>query len=402
MTPAPGPGGSVRVGDVEADGPGLLGGVLERGGARAATTDQKYVAAMLRVESALAAAQARMGMIPAAAAEAIAAAGAGLDVDPATLGAEAAAGGNPAIPLVARLRAALPGDVAEHLHHGATSQDVVDTASMLVASDALAAIGDDLAAAARSAADLTRTHRHTAMIGRTLLQQAMATTFGAKSAAWLGGLDSARYRLWLVRETLPVQLGGPVGTLDGFGADGPRLVEAFAAELGLVPAPAWHTNRIPVAELAADLGTGCGVVAKIAGDLVLLAQQEVGEAREDAPGRGGSSSMAHKHNPVAAISARAAARRGPALVGHLFGCMEQEHERAAGAWHAEWLPLRDLLRTTGSAAAWLADALEHLSVDPEAFARNLPETAGRPDLDAVDAAVDHALSRHAGTEETLG
>jgi 3-carboxy-cis,cis-muconate cycloisomerase len=378
---------------VDEEGTGLFAAILERGGARRATDDDAWVTALLRVEAALARAQATLGLVPAADARAIErlCADPG-SVDPGTLGAAAAAGGNPAIALVQRLRARLPADTAAHVHRGATSQDVVDTAAMLVARDAVGQVLTDLAGAAASTARLVREHRHTPTIGRTLLQPALPTTFGLKAAGWLRGLDGATARLARVRSTLPVQLGGPVGALDGFGAEGLRLVDAFAAELDLAPAAPWHTCRLPVADLAGALGSTCGVTAKVAGDVVLLAQQEVGEVREDAPGRGGSSSMSHKQNPVAAISARAAARRGPALAGHLLACMDHEHERAAGAWHAEWLPLRDLLRTTGSATAWMDDSLACLAVDSDRMAANLGSDPPPVDTAAIDLLVDAALA----------
>lgn len=382
---------------MDEEGTGLFAAILERGGTRQATGDDAWVTAMLRVEAALARAQATLGLVPAADARAIERLCADpRSVDPATLGAAAADGGNPAIALVQRLRARLPSDTAAHLHRGATSQDVVDTAAMLVARDATGRVLTDLAGAAASTARLVSGHRHTPMTGRTLMQPAVPTTFGLKAAGWLRGLDGAAARLARVRSTLPVQLGGPVGALGGFGAEGLRLVEAFAAELDLAPAAPWHTCRLPVADLAGALGAACGVTAKVAGDVVLLAQQEVAEVHEDAPGQGGSSSMDHKQNPVAAISARAAARRGPALAGHLLACMDHEHERAAGAWHAEWLPLRDLLRTTGSAAAWLDDSLACLAVDADRMAANLGSDPPPVDTAAVDLLVDNALAGRPG------
>ncbi len=384
---------------MQGDDHGLFAEIAERGPARAATDDDQWVRGMLRFESALATAQATLGLIPAAAAASIASVVADLDrdlagIDPDTLGAAAAAGGNPVIPLVERLRALLPEEAATSVHHGATSQDALDTAAMLVARDATGSVLVSLGAAADATAALARTHRRTPTIGRTLLQQAVPTTFGLKAAGWLRGLDGARARVDRVRSGLPVQLGGPVGSRAGAGAEADRLAALVAAALDLAPAPPWHTDRLPVADLAGALGAGCGAVGKVAGDVVLLAQQEVGEVREEAPGRGGSSSMAHKHNPVAAIAARASARRAPGLVAHLLSCMEQEHERAAGAWHAEWLPLRDLLRTAGSASAWLADSLDHLVVDTEAMTRNLPDPVPALDPEANDVLIDAALDDH--------
>jgi len=218
-------------------------------------------------------------------------------------------------------------------------------------------------------------------MGRTLLQQALPTTVGLKAAGWLAGLDGARLRLAEAVAALPVQYGGAAGTLAASSGSGIALRTAFAAELGLADTPvAWHTVRLPIADLAGVLGAAAGVVATIAVDIVLMAQTEVGEVSEGGA-RGGSSAMPHKANPVAAISARACARRAPGLVATLFGAMEQELERSAGAWHSEWPTLTELLTTVGSAAAWLAESLSGLRPDAERMAATVagardPELAG--------------------------
>jgi 3-carboxy-cis,cis-muconate cycloisomerase len=247
---------------------------------------------------------------------------------------------------------------------------------MLVARRALEPLLDDLDGAAEAAAGLAREHRATVMAGRTLLQQAVPITFGLKAAGWLVGLDEAAQRLDTVRRTrLAAQLGGAAGTLAALGDAGVDVVARFARELELAePVIPWHTTRTRVAELAAALGECSGAVAKVAGDVVLLAQTEVGEVREGGDARGGSSTMPHKRNAVAAISALAGARQAPGLVANLLAAMEHEHERAAGAWHAEWPALRELLRGTGSAASWLRECLEHLEVDPERMRSNLDGT----------------------------
>jgi 3-carboxy-cis,cis-muconate cycloisomerase len=353
---------------------GLFGEVLARGRVRAATTDVAWLQAMLDVEAALARAQAAAGLIAAGHADAIAAACRADLYDVDAIGAAAAGVGNPAAPLVRALRVRVGAPAAADVHRGATSQDVVDSAAMLVARRALEPLRGDLAAAADAAARLADEHRATVMAGRTLLQQAVPITFGLKAAGWLVGLDEAAQRLDAVRDTrLAAQLGGAAGTLAAMRGAGIDVLARFARELGLAePVVPWHTSRTRVAELAAALGECCGVAAKVAGDVVLLAQTEVGEVREGGDGdRGGSSAMPHKRNPVAAISALAAARQAPGLVANLLGAMEHEHERAAGAWHAEWGPLRELLRATGSAAAWLRDCLERLEVDTERMRANI-------------------------------
>jgi 3-carboxy-cis,cis-muconate cycloisomerase len=351
---------------------GLFDAILERGPVRAAVDDRAWLQAMLDVEAALARAQAAAGVIAAEHAEAIAATCRAERFDVTALGAEAAAVGNPAAPLVRALRALVGDPAADDVHRGATSQDVVDSAAMLVARRALDAVLDDLGGAADAAARLTGEHRATVMAGRTLLAQAVPVTFGLKAAGWLVALDESAGRLQAVRDgRLAAQLGGAAGTLAALGDAGLDVLARFARELELAePVLAWHTDRTRIAELAAALGEGCGAMAKVAGDVVLLSQTEVGEVREGGEG-GGSSTMPQKRNPVAAVSALAGARQAPGLVATLLAAMEHEHERAAGAWHAEWAPLRALLIATGSAAAWLRDCLEHLEVDPERMRANL-------------------------------
>jgi 3-carboxy-cis,cis-muconate cycloisomerase len=334
----------------------MFDGVLARGGVRDVVSDRAWLQAMLDAEAAFARAMRLPG------ADAIAAACRVELYDPVALGEAAAASGNPVVPLVAALRARSGVDDA---HRGATSQDILDTAAMLVARAARAVIADDLRGAVSAAERLAREHRDTPIAGRTLMQQALPTTFGAKAAVWAAALRTSGDALAAV--SLAAQLGGPVG------AFGDRaVVERYAADLGLeAPALPWHTDRTRIAALAGALGMTSGAIAKTAGDVVLLAQTEVGEVSEAAPG--GSSSMPHKRNPVAAISARACARQAPGSVATLLASMEQEHERAAGAWHAEWAPLRALLVSTGSAASWLRTCLEGLQVHPDRMRANLAD-----------------------------
>jgi len=357
---------------------GLFDGVLARGAVREATSDRAWLQAMLDVEAALARAEARAGLFAPAIADEIARACHADSFDIAAIGRAAAATGNPVPALVRVLTAQVAGSAGGEVHRGATSQDIVDTAAMLVASRALLLLGLDLDGAARAAARLADGHRQTLMAGRTLLQQALPITFGLKAAGWLSSLDGAAARLAEIRSTgLAVQLGGAAGTLASLGAAGPAVVGFLGEELGLaVPLLPWHSARERVAELAAALGVTAGALGKAARDVTLLAQTEVGEVREGDRGRGGSSTLPHKNNPVAAISAVACATRAPELCATLMAAMVQEHERAAGAWHAEWRPLRDLLVTVGSAAAWLRDCLERLVVDEGRMRANLAATHG--------------------------
>jgi 3-carboxy-cis,cis-muconate cycloisomerase len=352
----------------------LFGAIEARGGAAEATGDRAWLQAMLDFEAGLARVQARAGVISRAEAGAIAAACDAERFDSAEIGVAAAEIGNPAGPIVKALRELGPA------HTGATSQDVLDTAAMLVAKRALVPLLEDVQGASDAAARLAREHRDTLMAGRTLLQQAEPITFGLKAAGWMRGLDRAASRLRTFRPA--VQLGGAAGTGD------PQLRSALAAELGLHdPLLAWHTERTAIGELASSLAIAAGATGKIARDITLLAQTEVQEVREGSPG--GSTAMPHKQNPVAAIATLACAEQAPGLAATLLASMIQEHERAAGAWHAEWKPLSDLLTLTGSAAAWLRTSLEGLQVDAERMRSNLTRPGG---ASAAGELVDRALA----------
>lgn len=349
----------------------LFAGTYARGEAAATVTAEAWVQAMVDAEAALAAACVVEGLIPPQAGEAILRALQQGDLDVAVIAAEAGDHATPVIPLVRELRERVGPAFADAVHLGATSQDIVDTAAMLVSRRALEPILRDASAAAAAAAKLAVTHRSTPMVARTLLQQALPTTFGLVAAGWLVGLEQACVELERVRDTvLAVQMGGPVGNRP------PQVAARVAGTLGLAePLLPWHTDRTRVVQLAAALGGMAGAAAKIARDVTLLAQTEVGEAIEGGAGRGGSSAMAHKRNPVAAVSVLACARRVPGLVATLFAGMEQEHQRAAGAWQAEWGTLTELLTLTGSAAAWLAELLGKLEVDTVRMGANLARLA---------------------------
>jgi 3-carboxy-cis,cis-muconate cycloisomerase len=363
---------------------GLFDGTFARGGAASAVADAAWFRALLEVEAALARSAARLGVVSETAAATVTTVCADpARLDLATVVARAADAGNPVPPLVRALQDAVGEDAARAVHVGATSQDILDTALVLLARNAIAAIDGDLAAAAAAAARLAAAHRDDAVMGRTLMQQALPTTFGLKAAGWLAGLDGARLRLAEVVASLPVQYGGAAGTLVASSGSGVALRSALATELGLADTAApWHTVRLPIADLAGALGATAGVLATVAVDVVLMAQTEVAEVSEGGESRGGSSAMPHKRNPVAAISARACARRAPGLVATLFAAMEQEHERAAGAWHSEWPTLTDLLSTVGSAASWLAESLTGLRPDVDRMAATVT-SARDPELAAA-------------------
>jgi 3-carboxy-cis,cis-muconate cycloisomerase len=323
------------------------------------------------------------------------------DFDVAEIGRSAGEKGTPVPGLLAALRARLPDEAAAHLHRGATSQDAVDTAMILVAKRALAPLLEDLASAADACASLAERYRDAPMAGRTLLQQALPITFGLKAAGWLVGLDEVRGELAVVREReLVLQLGGAVGTLASLGDDAAAVSAQVARELELPEsALPWHTIRTRPVQLACALGAATGVMGKIARDVALLAQTEVGEVAEGGgEGRGGSSTMPHKRNPVGAVAVSACAERVPGLVATMMAAMPQEHERAAGAWQAEWETLSDLLRLTGSAAATLRELLEGLEPDPDRMRANLDLTGGLLMTESVVTALTPSMGRGAAQE----
>lgn len=337
----------------------LFGGLYARGPVAPAVSDTAWVQAMLDVEAALG--------------------GPALDareIDIPALGREAAEHATPVVPLARRF---------PDTHSGATSQDIIDTAMMLVAKRALAPLLADAGAAAGAAGSLARRHRDAPILGLTLLQPALPTTVGLKAAGWMTAIDEATAALRAV--PLAVQMGGPVGTRD------PEMAASVAQRLGLAePVIPWHTDRVRPARLACALGVLAGALSKPARDVTLSEHLREGDPDPAHP-RGGSSAMAHKRNPVASVSVLACTRRVPGLVATMLASMEQEHERAAGAWQAEWGTLTDLLRLTGSAAAWARDLLEHLDVDA-AGAGQLAGTSATSDLGAAGALVDRALKAH--------
>lgn len=360
-------------------------------GVAALLDDAAWVRALLDVEAALARAAALHEVIPAADASRITEVARTLPVDIGELGRAAMAGGNPVIPLVRQLREAA-GTAADSVHSGATSQDIMDTALMLLLQRSATVLLADLHGAADAAATLAREHRDTPMVARTLGQQALPTTFGAVAAGWCAGLDHASGRLAVLLGGLPVQLGGAAGTLAALHPYGPAVADTLADELGLarqgIP---WHAERTRIAELAAALGIAAGACAKPATDVVLLAATEVAEVSEAAPGN--SSSIPHKRNPIAAITARAAAHRAPGLVATVLASMDGEHQRAAGAWHAEWETLTELVRVTAGAAARLRTSLQGLQVHPQAMLSRLGVEP--PPFDHAGDIVDRVLAAHA-------
>ncbi|MEU4514525.1 3-carboxy-cis,cis-muconate cycloisomerase [Nonomuraea wenchangensis] len=362
--------------DPEAD----LGLLSPMRGAAEETGDVAVLRALLDAEVALTRAQAALGRAPREAAEAVAGAARVAAFDLPGLVARARSGGNPVIPLVEDLRAAA-GPHGAHVHRGATSQDIMDTALMLVAHRTLGPVLADLGRVGGDLAGLASAHRDTVMAARTLTQQAVPTTFGLKAAGWRKLVLDARDRLRAARDSLPAQLGGAAGTLAAFHPEQPEqpepggdpgllLAARFAAELGLAePVLPWHVLRTPVADLGGALAFASGALGKLAADVLVLSRTEVGELSEGVGG--GSSSMPHKRNPVRATMIAAAARQVPAQAAVLYASLAAEDERPSGAWHAEWQPLRECLRLVAGAARDAAELVAGLRVHPERMSANL-------------------------------
>ncbi len=368
--------------------------------------EEALIAGVFAFESALARAQGEAGVIPEAAAAVIAEAADEMTVAPADVAQDAARAGALTIPLVKLLIRDVrerDADAAGFVHFGATSQDALDTALVLQLDWACALIDADLARLAAASARLAEDHRATLMTGRTLMQAATPVAFGAKAAQWLLGACEDRERLRAAaRDGLRIQFGGAAGNLGSLGERGPAIAARLAALLPLRFAPAsappvpWHTRRGGLMNLCAALAIAAGSAAKIARDVALMAQWEVGELAEPPePGRGVSSAMPHKRNPVRCLTTLAAGVRVPQLMGTLLSGMVQEHERALGGWQAEWAALPDLVKAAGAAIANMADALEGLIVNPDRMRANLDSLRGLP-LTEVAAL---ALSPHIGRDE---
>ncbi len=342
-------------------------------------SDVARLQAMLDVEAALARAEARVGIVPAPAAAAIAAQCKAESYDLDALALEAVRAGNLAIPLIKALRAKVGADASDCVHRGATSQDVLDTALVLQLRAGLDLIEADAARLAESVATLADAQRRTVIAGRTWMQQALPVTLGLKAAGWLDAMTRHRERLHALRsDLLVVQLGGAAGTLAAFEGKGLRVALELARELRLrLPHVPWHAQRDRMAECASVLGLLVGSLGKVARDVSLLSQTEVGEMSEPAaPGRGGSSSMPQKRNPVACAVALAAAIRVPPLVATMLAAMVQEHERGLGGWQAEWGTLPEIFLLASGALAQLADALAAPQLDIARMSTNLGATHG--------------------------
>jgi 3-carboxy-cis,cis-muconate cycloisomerase len=388
---------------------GLLAPTWAGSPAEAAATDEAFLQAMLDVEVALARAQAAAGVLPVSAAAAIAAAARADRLDVVDLARRSRNAANPVVALVPALTALVAADApeaAEYVHRGSTSQDILDSAFMLVARRVLDLVAADLARVARALATLAGRHRDTVQAGRTLTQHAVPVTFGLKAATWLQLTLDALAR---VRATvLPAELGGAAGTLAAYAEyaatdrpgepfDATTLIAPFAAELGLAePVLPWHTVRTPIADLGATLAFVTGALGKLAVDVQTLSRTEIGEVTEPAaPGRGASSAMPQKRNPVLATLIVTAARQVPALALVLTQSMLAEDERPAGAWHAEWQPLREALRLTGGATHTAVELTEGLTVHATRMRDNVAVTRGEIVSERLNVALAPALGKAA-------
>jgi 3-carboxy-cis,cis-muconate cycloisomerase len=345
-------------------------------------SDESVLGAMLDFEAALARAEAQVGIIPTNAADAITNSAKPGNFDGPALADAAFRAGTPAIPLVKALTDRVRmtnAEAARFVHWGATSQDVMDSAISLLLKRAEPMLSRDLLLLEKALAALTERHKDTVMLGRTLLQPAPPVTFGLKAAGWLGSVRRGRRRLENgFRVAAVLQFGGASGTLASLGEHGIAVRDALGAELGLeTPAAPWHTQRDQLATLICACGVLTGSLGKMARDIVLLMQNEVGEAAEPGgDGRGRSSTMPHKRNPTACSLTLAAAQRVPGLVASFLSAMVQEHERAVGGWQAEWPVVAAVVQSTGVAISSMAEVAEGLLVDTEKMRVNIERTNG--------------------------
>ena len=362
-------------------------------------SDRATLQGMLDFEAALARAEARVGVIPQAAATAIASKCRAELFDAAAIAQAAARSGNLAIPLAKHLTALVGKDdkqAAHFVHWGATSQDAIDTGRILQLRSAFDLISRDLDSLAQPFGELAQKHRSTLIAGRTWMQQALPTTLGAKIAGWLDALVRHKWRFAETRtRCFVLQFGGAVGTLAALGSRGPDVASMLAAELSLgLPDIPWHSHRDRMAEIGMTLGLCAGTCGKIARDISLHMQSEVAEIFEPAgEGRGGSSTMPHKRNPVSSAVMLAAAVRVPGLLSSLLAAMPQEDERGLGGWHAEWEVLPDIVQLTAGAIHQLATIAPGLEIDATRMRKNLEITHGLIFAEAVTMALGEKIGK---------
>ena len=362
-------------------------------------SDTEYLQSLLHFEAALARAEAKTGIIPEAAARAIVAKCQSALFDQKAIATGTALAGNVAIPVIKQLTELVAKDnkeAARFVHWGATSQDALDTALILQLRRSFALFEQDFRQIAETLATLTQAHRDTPVVARTWMQQALPTTFGFIVAGWLDALlrDVARFNELRPR-ALTLQFGGAVGTLAALGDRGVSVAKALAEDLHLsLPSAPWHSHRDRFAEVATTLGLCCGTLSKIARDISLHSQTEIAELSEPvATGRGGSSTLPHKRNPITCAVVLAAGMRVPPLLSTMLSSMAQEHQRALGAWQAEWETLPEIVCLTGGALHHLAQMLPGLEVHSDRMLENLDSTKGQIYAEAVTFALAPRLGK---------
>jgi 3-carboxy-cis,cis-muconate cycloisomerase len=386
----------------------LLNSLFRSEDVEKAWSDRACLQGMLDFEAGLARAEARAGVVPSSAAAAIAAKCKAELFDVTELARGAKLAGNIAIPLIKALTALVAQsdkDAARYVHWGATSQDAIDTGCVLQLRQALKIIASDLDRLADGLAELATKHRSTIVVGRTWMQQALPTTFGAKVAGWLDAVDRHRERLRETRRrALVLQFGGAVGTLAALGRGGAEVANNLVEELALgLPEIPWHSHRDRVAEVATSLGLCVGTLGKIAKDISLHSQTEVAEVFEPAEkNRGGSSTMPHKRNPVASAVVLSAAMRVPGLVSAMLTAMVQEYERGLGGWHAEWETLPEIVSLSAGALHLMAEVIPKLEIDAERMQENLEATRGLIFGEAVSMALAEKMGKAAAHELVEG
>ncbi|NHN86348.1 3-carboxy-cis,cis-muconate cycloisomerase [Acetobacter musti] len=379
----------------------LLDGMFTTQAVSAALDDQARLRTMMAFEVALAEAEAALDIIPVQAARHIAFCARPEGINVPALAAAAARAGNIAIPFVAAFTAMVArenSEAARYVHWGATSQDVIDTATILQLQEAVMAIRADLQRLEQTLAGITKDHIGTVLPGRTWLQHAVPTTFGLKAAGWLTAVTRARWHLEAaVAQASCVQFGGAAGTLASLDGRGIEVAAELARRLKLgVPPLPWHTLRSDLAACGSALGILCGALGKLARDLSLMMQTEIAETLPPGgKGQGGSSTMPHKRNPVGCAIALSVATQAPGLVATLLSAMVQEHERGLGGWHAEWQTLPALLRLTSASAAQMADTVEAMEICPDAMRNDLGKTRGLMMAEAVSMELANRLGREA-------
>jgi 3-carboxy-cis,cis-muconate cycloisomerase len=363
-------------------------------------TNEATIGYMLQFESALAQAQARHGMIPKACADIISQNCVIESVDIQLLISQLGLGGNACIPLVKQLTNVIKKqneEAAGYVHFGATSQDVIDTATMLQAKEAVIIIEKDLQKVIQQLQILSEKHQRTPMIGRSFMQQARPITFGFKVDTWLDGLTRSKERIErILLDNFVVQLGGAVGNKSAFGRDGDRISETLASMLNLKNPPiSWHTQRDRIVEISTVLGILTGTISKIAKDISLMMQTEIAEVFESSEdGKGGSSTMPHKRNPVSCIAILANAQRVPNLVATMLSCMTQDHERATGQWHAEWETFSQIIQLTGGAIQQAINLTNELEINELNMLENLKTTNGLIYAESVSLALSEFIGKN--------